>query len=84
MSGHLSSAQACQEQTLPELCSAPEPGGQRCGDLVSVLRVSCPWTGAPVCDCKPLWLLTGSCVCVHQRLPRRAPQSGCGFPPLLL
>lgn len=69
MSGHLNSAQACQEQMLPGLRSAPEPGGYRRGDLVSVPRVSCPWTGAPVCDYKPLWLLTGSCVCVHQRLP---------------
>lgn len=47
-------------------------------------RVSCPWSGAPLCDCKPLWLLTGSCVCVHQRLPGRALQSGCGLPSLLL
>lgn len=50
MSGHLNSAQACQEQMLPGLRSAPEPGGYRRGDLVSVPRVSCPWTGAPVCD----------------------------------
>lgn len=54
MSGHLSSAQACQEQMLPGLCSASEPGGQRRGDLVSVPRVSRPWTGA-------LYVITNHC-----------------------
>lgn len=37
-------------------------------DLFSEPHVSCPLTAAPLCDCKPLWLLTGTYVCVYQRL----------------